>query len=126
MILPIFIKFPATKYHFKFYWQFPDKETSSFPSWFHFKLCINYFSNHYFLRHFFQHIHMPYPSHSVCFLIRCRILFKQSRHNNFHSLLRNPLHLIQMWKQLLRQNQIIKQHRILFLQKRSAHSTILI
>lgn len=28
-------------------------------------LCINYFSENYFLRHRFQHIHMPYPSHSV-------------------------------------------------------------
>lgn len=43
----------------------PYKETSPFPGWFHFILCINYFPNRCFLRHRLQHIHMPYPSHDI-------------------------------------------------------------
>jgi len=104
----------------------PTKETSPFPSWFHFTLCINQFPNHHFLRHRFQQIHMPYPSHSIRFLIRCRILFKQSCNNNFHSFLRKLLHFIQMRKQLLRQHQIIKKYRFLLLQEYSAHSAVFI
>lgn len=70
--------------------------------------AINHFSNHYFLRHCFQQIHMPCPNHSIHFLIRCQVLFKQPSHNNFHSFLRHFLHLIQIRKQLLRQHQILK------------------
>ena len=69
---------------------------------------------------------MLYPSHSVHFLIRCRILFQQSRHNDFHSFPRNLLHFIQMREQLLRQHQIIEKYRLLLLQKRPEHSPVLV